>query len=105
MIRVELGEEVKRRGKWRYIVTPIWRDGSRSQEYVSSQPLLDACRLLNASGTPSTAMVGLFRPGRDKPDLTCMVGWGAVRMVDESKTPYFHKWNPRPLGTWSQQKD
>ena len=52
MIRVELGEEFKRRGAWRYVINPLWNDGGSSTERVSSQPLLDACRKLKSTGAP-----------------------------------------------------
>ena len=105
MIRVELGEEFKRRGAWRYVINPLWNDGGSSTERVSSQPLLDACRKLKSTGAPPGALVGLFRVGRDKPDLTCTVDAGAGMTVTERSAPRFRKWNPRPPGTWSNQKD
>jgi hypothetical protein len=105
MIRVELGEEVKRRGKWRYVIKPLWNDGSSSTECVSSQPLLDACRLLKSTGAAPRQLVGLFRAGRDKPDLTCTVEVGAGLYVREDDGPRFVKWIPWPPGTWSNQKD
>jgi hypothetical protein len=104
MLRVELGEEYKRRGIWRYVIKSLWRDGGDAVERLSSQPLLDACRMLKSTGAPLSTPVGLFREGRDQPDLTCTVGWGAERTVREH-THRFRKWNPRPPGTWSNQKD
>ena len=96
MIRVELGEEVKRRGKWRYVIRPLWSDGGCSMEYVSRTPLLDACRLLKSTGAPLQSRVGLFRQGRDQPDLTCTVEGGAGVYVFEPDhgTIRFAKWNP-----------
>ena len=104
MIRVELGEEFKRRGAWRYVINPLWNDGGSSTERVSSQPLLDACRMLKATGAPLGQRVGLFREGRALPDLACTVGWGAERTVSE-QVHRFRKWTPRPPETWSNQKD
>ena len=49
----------------------------------SRQPLLDACRQLKSlygvTGTP----VGLFREGRDAPDISCPVEAGAAATVKE----------------------
>ena len=49
----------------------------------SRQPLLDACRQLKSlygvTGTP----VGLFREGRDAPDISCPVEPGAAATVKE----------------------
>ena len=96
MIRVELGEEVKRRGKWRYVIRPLWSDGDCSMEHVSRTPLLDACRLLKSTGAPLQSRVGLFRQGRDQPDLTCTVETGAGVYVNDDG-PRFQKWVPHPM--------
>jgi len=104
MIRVELGDEFKRRGAWRYVIKSLWRDGGDSTESISSQPLLDACRRLKSTGAPVEQLVGLFRTGRGPPDLTCSVGEGAGLTVRE-KTTRFQKWKPRPLGSWSTEDD
>lgn len=90
VVRVELLDEVRRRGKWRWGV-PGGRLGG-----VSREPLLSACRELRRMGVPPSVNVGLFRKGRRKPDLTCSVAVGAALTVDEAG-PRFHKWKPHPL--------
>lgn len=75
----------------------------------SRQPLLDACRQLKSlygvTGTP----VGLFREGRDAPDISCLVEAGAAVTVKEPDNGVLKfgkyrafKWKPvdsRPLIT------
>ena len=96
MIRVELGEEVKKRGKWR------WKVPALALEGFSRQPLLDACReIKRTSEALSDARAGLYRLGREEPDLVCGVEWGAGKTVDESNTT-FHKWKPWLPGMWSK---
>jgi hypothetical protein len=87
MIRVELGEEVKRRGRWRW-TCPRFAVGG-----ISRQPLLDACREIKRMGGDTADIVGLFREARSTPDATCSVGWGADHTVDETTTR-FAKWKP-----------
>jgi len=89
MIRVELGEEVRGQGIWR------WEAAARSVSGVSRQPLLDACRALERIGVARDQRVGLFREGRLVPDLFCTVGAGAGLTVDENG-PWFRKWKPHP---------
>ena len=91
VVRVELLDEARRRGKWRWDV-PGTRVGG-----VSREPLLSACRELRRMGVPPSVNVGLFRKGRSKPDLPCSVGVGAALTVDEDG-PRFRKWKPRPIG-------
>ena len=46
MIRVELGEEFKRRGTWRYVIKSLWRDGGelrRARFVVSRCWMLAVC--------------------------------------------------------------
>ena len=87
MIRVELGEEVKRRGRFRWTCPQYALSG------ISRQPLLDACREIQRMGADTAALVGLFREARSVPDATCSVGWGAAHTVDEATTR-FAKWKP-----------
>jgi len=75
----------------------------------SRQPLLDACRQLKSfygvTGTP----VGLFREGRETPDISCPVESGAAATVKEPDNGVLKfgkyrafKWKPvdsRPLIT------
>jgi hypothetical protein len=85
MIRVELGEEV-RPGVW------AWQAGGL--EGRSRQPLLDACRAIRSiPDAPLSQEIGLFREGRDSPDLFCTVGVGAELTVEEAG-PRFIKWKP-----------
>ena len=90
MIRVELGEEVNRRGKWRW-TCPQYGVGG-----ISRTPLLDACREIERMGGDPLANVGLFREARSTPGSICTVGWGARHTVDESG-PKFAKWKPHPM--------
>ena len=98
MIRVELGEEVHRRGKWR------WSAGGGALSGLSRQPLLDACRALKRMGAAGDTVVGLFRAGRTIPDLTCRVRWGVRKTVNE-EGPWFKKWKPRPAELVNRKKE
>ena len=89
MIRVELGEEIGGRGVWRWTCPRYGLQGR------SRQPLLDACREIKRMGGDPLANVGLFREARSVPDMTCGLGWGAGKTVDESG-PKFAKWKPHP---------
>jgi hypothetical protein len=101
MIRVELGEMVtfpNRHTKWR------WRVENGALSGFSPWPLLDACRAIQRMGGHlAVREIGLYRPGKDLPDLVTTVGYGATRMVDERGTPRFTKWNSNPL--WNITKD
>ena len=92
MIRVIRGAEVKP-GIWAYSVARYGVEGR------SRQPLLDACRQLKRMGVAMDERAGLFREGREQPDLTCRVGVGADLTVDEAG-PRFAKWRPRDPSTW-----
>lgn len=86
MIRIDLGAEVnglgpkagKRHGIFEYSCAryPLVRGYSR-------QPLLDACRQLKSLYAPTARLAGLFREGRDTPDLTCSFDVGAASTVSE----------------------
>ena len=91
MIRVELGEEVNRHGRWR------WTCPRYALRGVSRQPLLDACREIKSMGGDTALLVGLFREARSTPDMTCSVGCGASHSVREDVTR-FAKWAPHPMG-------
>jgi hypothetical protein len=98
MIRVSLGCEVKP-GIWHYTVERYGVEGR------SRQPLLDACRQIKRMDESTAGQqIGLYREGRDKPDLFCMVGVGAGLTVDESG-PYFHKWKDRDPATFGQPRN
>jgi len=90
MLRVELSEEVMRRGKWR------WTCSQYGVEGVSRQPLLDACREIQRMGGNPAQAVGMFWLGKDRPSLTCTVGTGAGLTVNEDG-PRFAKWKPPNL--------
>jgi len=49
----------------------------------SRQPLLDACRQLKSLYGLNAERVGLFREGRDTPDISCPVEAGALLTVSE----------------------
>jgi hypothetical protein len=93
MIRIELGEEVERHGRWR------WTCAQFALEGVSRQPLLDACRAIERMGAATgSSLAGLYRPGRDCADLICSVAHGAGLTVDENG-PRFKKWIARDPST------
>ena len=77
MIRIERGREVSR-GIWEYAV-PSLRLCGRSR-----QPLLDACRQIKAMGGDTSVVAGVFREGRDTPDISCVVERGAGLTVSET---------------------
>ena len=72
MFKVELIEEIKKRGVFRYRVAGLPIEGQ------SRQPLLDACREIKRILGPTEQRAGLFREGRSSPDLSCTVEWGAA---------------------------
>jgi hypothetical protein len=103
MIRIDLGPEVdgplptstKRHGVFRYSCA-----SHGSVEGFSRQPLLDACRQLKSLyGVTRTQQVGLYREGRDTPDLWCSVDVGAATTVDET-TMRFKKYQPFKPGAF-----
>ena len=88
MIRVERGPEVdgpqpnagRRHGVFEYRVPIIDFVG------YSRQPLLDACRQIKRILGPTEAVgqhVGVYRPGKDQPDISCSVLDGAELTVSE----------------------
>jgi hypothetical protein len=89
MIRVELGEEIERQGKWRWTVPALSLSG------ISRMPLLDACREIKSMGGDPFQNVGLFREGMEQPDLSCRLDVGAAATVNEDG-PRFAKWTPHP---------
>jgi hypothetical protein len=90
MIRVERRNEVKP-GVWEYSVTGMAIFGH------SSQPLLDACRQIQAIlGDPCHRQAGIYREGGDQPDMSCPVDVGAKYRVaeDTRRGPRFGKFEP-----------
>jgi hypothetical protein len=81
MIQVIRGSEVTGRldqdARWHYSV-PGWPVSG-----LSRQPLSDACRQLLACGADPHALVGRFREGHAKPDLTSTVGVAAGLTVTD----------------------
>jgi hypothetical protein len=77
MIKVEIVEEVKNRGLFKYRVAGLLIEGR------SRQPLIDACRQIKALLGPNDHPAGLFREGRSTPDISCKVEWGASHTVLE----------------------
>jgi hypothetical protein len=70
-----------------------WRVRELGVRGYSRQPLLDACRWIESVLGPTSHVAGLFREGRDRPDLTCRVDIGASLTVEESQAggPRFRK--------------
>jgi hypothetical protein len=77
MFKVEIIEDVRKRGVFRYRVAGLPIEGQ------SRQPLLDACREIKRIVGPTASLAGLFREGRPTPDLSCPVEWGAAHTVEE----------------------
>jgi hypothetical protein len=77
LIKVEVIEEVKNRGAFKYRVEGMPIVGQ------SRQPLIDACRQIKALLGTTDRRAGLFREGRAEPDISCSVSWGAAHTVDE----------------------
>ena len=75
MIKVEVIEEVKNRGVFKYRVKGMPIEGQ------SRQPLIDACRQIKALLGTTDRRAGLFRKGRLSPDISCSVEWGASHTV------------------------
>ena len=87
MIRVNLIREYKNRGTFDYSMEGFVYERSR-------QPLLDACRQIKRMGDDTLrGKIGLYRKGRDKPDLTCDLDWGAAHTVEENSL-LVRKWRP-----------
>jgi len=106
MIRVELGKEVRsvnKASKWRWSIASV---AGESLSGLARDPLLDACRALKRMGVKPHVSAGLYRrgrvdaEGRPVPDMTCMVGDGAMLTVkeNEKKGPRLAKWAPHPMG-------
>jgi len=63
----------------------------------SRQPLLDACRQIKRAGGDTAQRAGVFREGRDTPDISCPVEAGAALTVEETVSgPRFRKYQPYP---------
>jgi len=88
-IRIDLGREASP-GIFEYTVPSLLLCGR------SRQPLLDACRQIKSMGGDPEESAGLFRQGRDTPDLFCTVGKGADTTVSEPDrgTISFQKYRP-----------
>jgi hypothetical protein len=90
MIRIDRGKQVKP-GVYEYSVTGMGIGGH------SSQPLLDACRQIQAIlGDPCHQQAAIYREGKDQPDMTCPVDVGAkYRVAEDIKNgPRFRKFEP-----------
>lgn len=87
MIRIELGPESSP-GLWEYSVPSLGLCGK------SRQPLLDACRQIKRTSGDTAELAGLFRKGRDGPDMDCRVSWGAAMTFSEpdNGVPHFVKY-------------
>jgi hypothetical protein len=78
-IRVERGAEV-RPGVFTYKADVLGAHiGGQSR-----QPLLDACRQIKTLLTDTWQVwASIYREGRDEPDMSCSVDWGAAHRVWE----------------------
>jgi hypothetical protein len=77
MIRIERGAEVGP-GIWEYFVCGYPQFCGKSR-----QPLLDACRQLKSLGGLTDHRAGVFRPGLELVDISCVVREGAELAVSE----------------------
>ena len=71
MVTVLRHEEIDGRGVFRFTVPAFNIEGT------SRTPLLTACREIKAKGGPLDERAGIYRTGRDVPDIVCNVGDGA----------------------------
>lgn len=72
-----------------------WSVPSLNLQGQSRQPLLDACREIKSILGDTAERAGLFREGRDTPDISCPVNAGAVLTVEDSvKGVTFRKYRP-----------
>jgi hypothetical protein len=86
MIRIELGAEVDGPGEHAGHRHGIWHYHCVRYPEVcgySRQPLLDSCRQLKSLYGLTAELAGLFREGRDTPDLSCAVEIGAATTAPE----------------------
>jgi hypothetical protein len=87
-IRIERGAEVGP-GVWEYSIPSLGLCGK------SRQPLLDSCRQIKSIlGDTTHRTAGVFREGRDVPDISCPVEAGALITVSETskERPRFVKY-------------
>jgi hypothetical protein len=93
MIRVEI-EEIEGHGIYGYTMRGLAIEGR------SRQPLLDACRQIKRMGGDTAQRAGLFRAGRQEPDISCTVAAGAALTVVETPKagPYFARFRELPIG-------
>jgi hypothetical protein len=109
MIRVELGQEAdgaglkagKRHAVWEYRITSLGILG------YSRQPLLDACRDVCAIlGDTCQEEIGIYREGRDAPDLKCIVSVGArFTVTDDRLGTRFRKYQPFDVTVFKQSAE
>jgi hypothetical protein len=91
MIRIIRGAEVDgpggEAGGKRHGVFAYRADGGQYPRVCgySRQPLLDACRQLKSLYGVTVQRVGLFRDGKDTPDISCPVEVVAAPTVQESR--------------------
>ena len=86
MIKVQITGEPKGHGKF------IWAVQDPPLGGLSRQPLLDACRALAAIGLADHDTVGLYRG--DSLQMTCTIGYGRRKSIDESNLPWAAAWRP-----------
>ena len=79
MIRIEKGREV-RPGALAYRVPSLGISGA------SRQPLSDACRQIKSILGDTSQLAGIFRAGREEPDIFCRVDKGAELTVEDDAT-------------------
>ena len=76
MIQIIRGAETSP-GVWAYAIPSLGLCGK------SRQPLLDGCRQIKSILGVTPKRAGLFREGRDGPDISCSVEVGAATTVSE----------------------
>jgi hypothetical protein len=83
MIRIIKIAEIDGRGRRGRGVFAYHAPESPLVRGFSRQPLLDACRQLQSMYSVTAKRVGLFREGRDTPDISCPVEVGAATTVSD----------------------
>lgn len=76
MIKIVKGAETSP-GMWEYVIPSLGLRGK------SRQPLLDGCRQIKSMLGVTPERAGLFREGREAPDISCSVEIGAATTVSE----------------------
>jgi hypothetical protein len=100
MIKIELGAEIDGPNPTNGKSHGIFAYSCAAYPEVcgySHQPLLDACRQLKRILGDTAEAAGLFREGRNTPDISCSISDGAELTVAEPKNGKIHFAKYRPF--------